>query len=332
MRGFIVGLFGAVLACSLGLARAEDSPSPDQRGTLSCLVKTAADLKLDAAPPQLDPRGLPSYVRLRMQFERADQPPVIEVLASTAGEALRAAVLAHVAGYRLPCLKERPVAAFQEFQFAPDLPPDGGPLLVTAGSASTHASCLVPPPQPFDPPTDRPGQLLKALVLLSFSGDANAPPGVRVVKTNADERFSKSVVKHVEGTRAPCRKAGDWPLYAEQMFVVRYGGDQVKPARFTKERVSLSEFLGYMPDARARHVFFDLDTMHCPFTLQWTLNQPWARNQVGEVGGRDPNREALVDWLARLHSGLKPELMEQLVGASLLVDVPCGPLEIKPAG
>jgi hypothetical protein len=329
-RAGLPAFLAALLICSPGIARAEPAPLPDQMSTLACLVKAGPALQLPAAALQLAAPAPPAYVRLRLLFESADRPPAVEVLASTADASVREAVLSHVAGYRLPCLTQRPLAAFQEFQFASDLLPAGGPLLPTRGPASTDSRCVMPPLQPLDPPTDRPGLLVKTLVLLSFSGDGESPPAVKVLGTNADERFIRVVVKHVEGTRAPCRKAGDWPLHAEQMFRVRYGGDQIKPARFTKERVPLSEFLGYMPDARDQRVFFDFDTMHCPFTLRWTLNQPWTRNQISEVDGRDPNREALVRWLSRLRSGLKPDLMEQLIGESLLVDVPCGQLNLRP--
>lgn len=325
MRRFMVALAGLLFA----LAAQAQAPLPDQRKTLACLVKAGPALQVDDAALQPTDKGVPAYVRLRMVFERADRPPVVEVLASTAANGLREAVLAHVAGYRLPCLGDRPVAAVQEFQFAPDLAPQGWPLLVVRGPASTDPSCAVPPAQRLEAPMDR-DVILKALVLMTFTGDGAAAPSVQVLRTNGGEAFRRSVTEHVAATRVPCRKAGDWPWYVEQMFVVRYG-DRIQGARFTKPRVSLEEFLGYMLDARERRLFLDLDTMHCPFTLRWTLNQPWARNQVQSVDGDDPNRVALHVWLASLKSGLKPELMEQLVGESLLIDVPCGQLNLKPA-
>ncbi|MBV8037439.1 hypothetical protein [Roseateles sp.] len=320
MRGFIVALAGSL--CALALAQ---PPLPDERKTLACLVKGGPALQIEDAGLQPDARGLPAYVRLRLLFERADRPPVVEVLASTASAGIRDVVLAHVTGYRLPCLETRPLAAVQEFQFAPDLMPQGGPLQVVSGPATADRKCLTYPKELGY--TAEPRVLDRALLALTFSGDATAKPEVVVLGTNGDASFVKAMLKNGKEWGQPCRKAGDWPLREEAIYLARMAGTHY--AQFKKKRVSLSEFLGYMKDASAARVFFDLDTMQCPFALRWTLHESWGRNRVLEAEGDNPNRALLVEWMRGLHSGLQPDMMNRLIGESLLVDVPCGQLDLK---
>lgn len=322
MRGFIVALAGFL--CALA-AQAQAAP-PDERKTLGCLVKGGAALQFDAAALQPDAKGLPTYVRLRLLFEHPDRAPAAEVLASTATEGFREAVLAHVAGYRLPCLGERPLAAVQEFQLAPDLLPQGGPLLVVRGPATSDRQCIRKPPSFYY--QAEPRVVERLLMEMTYSGDGDSPPTVKVVRSTGGDDFIRAMLKNSEEQRQPCRRASDWPLREEVLVRVSMAGTH--PAQFKKQRVPLAEFLSYMKDADDERVFFDLDTMQCPFALRWTLHEPWGRNMVREVEGDNPNRAGLIEWLKNLHSGLKPDSMQQLLGASLLIDVPCGRLNLLP--
>lgn len=82
--------------------------------TLAFLVRQRPPLTLTDAALQSAAQGLPAYVRVSLLFERADQPPSVDVLAGTASKEARDAVLTHVACYWLPCLGERSVAAVHQ--------------------------------------------------------------------------------------------------------------------------------------------------------------------------------------------------------------------------
>lgn len=317
-------LAALALSCTLGLVHADEAPLPDPDRTLACLVKGGPAVPLGNAAAQ----GLPAYVRLRLLFERADQPPVVEVLASTTTVEVRDAVLRQVAGYRLPCLETRPLAAVQEFQFPADLIPQGGPLAVVRGPATADLKCMVAPKE--IPYVAEPRVVDRALLRLTFHGDGDSPPEVKILGTNGDEQFMRVMLKSGKEWRQPCRKAGDWPHRDEMFYQVRMAGTH--PASFKKKRVSLAEFLGYTKDANDARVFFDFDTMQCPFTLRWSLHEPWGRNKVREVEGDNPNRALLIEWLRGLHSGLQPDMMNRLIGESLQIDVPCGQLNLPAAG
>lgn len=318
-------LAALALACGAGMAHADELPLPDEERTLACLVRGGPALSANAVW-RLNAQGVPAYVRVRLLFQRADQPPTVEVLASTAATDARNAVLAHVAGYRLPCLAQRPLAVVQEFQLAPDLAPQGSPLWPVTGPATADRTCIVRGPAFAYSPEPR--VVDRMVMAFTYSGDGDAAPEVAVLGTNGDDQFTKFMVKHGREWRQPCRKVGDWPHREEVAFQVSMAGTH--PAEFKKKRVALSEFLGYMKDVHGPRRFFDFDSMQCPFTLRWTLHEPWGRNRVREVEGENPNRVALIEWLRGLHSGLDPSQMSRLIGQSLTVEVPCGTLNLPP--
>ena len=70
--------------------------------------------------------------------------------------------------------------------------------------------------------------------------------------------------------------------------------------------------------------------MNCPFQVAWTLGKPAVENRVGEVGAPDLNRAEFLGWLASLEMDVQGQPYEQMVGQTVIVNVPCGNLNLAP--
>jgi hypothetical protein len=81
-------------------------------------------------------------------------------------------------------------------------------------------------------------------------------------------------------------------------------------------------------NVEARPVNFELDTMGCPFRLNFTLGRPALPNRVTESGTPNANRRGFIAWLEELELALTKEEFENLLGAELFIDVPCGTIKL----
>ena len=91
-----------------------------------------ADREVFACLTQIAPAARPAYTTaavrageqgrllVQLKFDRPDEPPTMTVLAAPKGRYLRTAVQDFIAGYRLPCLKDKPVVGRQMFTFRID--------------------------------------------------------------------------------------------------------------------------------------------------------------------------------------------------------------------
>lgn len=88
------------------------------------------------------------------------------------------------------------------------------------------------------------------------------------------------------------------------------------------------DFVGHLKDLDTHRVRFDFATMGCPFTVELGMNQPYAPNSAGEVGGTNLNRTAFLAWLRGVSLRTPRETERFLVGATMRVLVPCGALDL----
>ena len=89
-----------------------DRADEARRRMLAC-ISHAEGIPRPEYPAESRRREEQGKVFLKVRFVAPDKPPEVDVLASTKFNALRAAVLKHAEGLRLPCLKAEPIEVTQ---------------------------------------------------------------------------------------------------------------------------------------------------------------------------------------------------------------------------
>jgi len=319
-------LMAGILSLS-DLARASVSEEILEEGRLQCLQRGTQPLQVSQADMENERERHPSYMRVQLEFRYSDQPPVVTLLVNTAQERVHDKVLAYLAQYRLPCLGDGgPLTVTQEFHFDPLAGADGKPLREVALARDPKRACVVMPKEGPDVPRSISAGVAKVLIEATFSGDGNAEPEVKVL--HADGRmFERSVRANLADYRMPCRKAGDKPFRFRQTFT--FAADAT-PARFTSPLMSLSSFLGSIRDITQKRAYFDFATMACPFRVQWEALRPVQANEARSVGAPNANRAEFLAWLGSLELALTDKQTRALLGESVVIDVPCGVLNLDP--
>jgi hypothetical protein len=272
-----------------------------------------------------------------MRFTSPTLPPEvgdIDVSAGTFRAQFRQSVLDFVASYRVPCLNpEQPSALRQEFVFVPH---DGRPvtMFATRDEQALRIARLqrcVTQPEPRTLPEYPPQLVLSevqttVVLRLAFTGPT-AEPAITVLNDGGSVLFPRAVRKHADGYRMPCHD-GAGPAEIIMTYVFMVSGAQ----RLILRDMPLVNLLGSVKGIRSANVFFDFSTMGCPFDLRFRLLQPYAPNEVGEVGPTHPDRAHFLDWLSRQQLELRPSDINALIGQHALVNVPCTVLDLGQRG
>lgn len=331
MFKIVVALLALMAGLGLQPAQAQ-TPLPDRSGelALACLVRPEAAL---AYPEEVLKQRLSGFYRVQMRFTDANKRPEVEVLYEAGSTGLHEAVLDYVSRMRLPCLKPgQTVMALQEFSFDAlgvgrvKSPP---PLNVPSSQAASYTQCLRSSGQPLElSEPSRPSRSVNTikdgnLIVEVYFNAPDRPPEVKVIYDSMYAANRDNILEYLSKYRLPCLPAGQ-RTGIEQQFSVHWGGN----LKFAFNDLSLVKFLGLVKDLNARPVEFNLDTMGCPFRLRWTLGRPATANRVYEVGESNANRLPLLAWLRELELNLTKERFEGLLGAELLIDVPCGTIKL----
>ncbi|HEV6967416.1 hypothetical protein [Roseateles sp.] len=337
MRIAVVVTFIAWVA--IGFSRAAQAQiveldRPDSQA-LSCLQKTGPAIRY---PAQDEAIRAPGHLRLSLKFTAPDRAPEVTVLFRAASEAMLDQVRWFVRGYRLPCLPAdgAAVLAVQEFEFKPRVT---DPITWTAPRAVVEQearaaqdspkalTCLRTPKTPPEfAGTPWQGEIANVFVELTFTAP-DSPPAVKVAYAGANASGTQidAVTEYVQRYRLPCMAPGGKPYSVQQQFQFRpYGAG----ARVFKDAVPLRTFLASIKGIRGMQARFDLRTMGCPFQVAWTLGKPALDNRVGQIGTPDLNRTEFLVWLAGLQMDLKERSFEELLGQTVIIDVPCGTLNL----
>jgi len=316
-----------------------DTTEIADNSALQCLQRGTEPLKLTPEDIETAQGRHASYMRVKLEFRAPDQAPVVEVMANTARGRVYVAVLKYLDQYRLPCVGETskgPVTATQEFHFDPVGGADSKPLHLAENSLDPRRACLVLPHRPIQTQMDRATfkklwdrgvGVAKVIVEVRFTGDAASRPEIKTLHSDASS-FERSVRDHLADYSMPCRKAGDAPYAFRQNFTFAINKDF--PAKFSADVLPLQHFLTSVRDIQKQKVFFDLNTMACPFQVRWEHLRPVQSNDARSVGKHDANREEFLFWLRSLELELSAKQSRALLGESVFLDVPCGVLELRP--
>jgi hypothetical protein len=318
---------------SLGWGTAAANPSSvetDGRAQrlLQCLLPARGAVSDVDYPEELLRRHDDGIVRVRLEFDRPDQPPAIAVLFSTAVE-LTDVVRRRLYAYRLPCLPrgEQPVVAVQEFVFDPG---DGRAKFrsMPLSIQDTDENCrLVQSQVPVTYTAEAAARGEEGnVVVRSVYARPGPPSEVTVLNRIGSRSLERTARDAAMRDDVECRDAGarEWPLRAVRSFSFRMEGSADK----VFNALSLRDFLGHVKDLASHRVRFDLTTMGCPFEVDVSVFQPYAANGVGVVGAHDPNRSGFLSWLKELSLRIPPETEKFVVGRTIRVSVPCGVLDL----
>lgn len=301
---------------------------PGATSPFSCLSPAVADMPKPVYPPRELEMRADGFVRLRLEFTHPDRPPKVTSIFRTS-EHFEDAVLDRVRTYRLPCLDAAaaPVVAFQEFSFDPR---DGRPVLWSppAPVGATKRRCEA---HGLDTSNVRYPSLLPRgakdtnVLARATYGAPNEPPKIEILNKVRHRAFEFELISYLEKTSVDC--AGQdvkWPISALQVFKFHMEGNE----QVALQDMGLKAFVAAISGVDKHQVRFDLSSMSCPFDVQFRLYQPFAPNSVGEVGASDPNRTAFLAWLRTVSLRIPDETLNQVVGDTMRISVPCGVLDL----
>ena len=278
-------------------------------------------------------RRTSGQVRVKLSFTGGDVSPNIEVLAQHASGEMIDAVKRFAQAYRLPCLPAgQTVEAVQSFDFnAQGLVEGSRARAVPQAGSLSLAQCLRTPAKPPHLMSDMPYNTRLArkpkagnlIVQASFKA-IGEPPELKVIYNSLSSRDSDPMLEHVSAYRVACLPEPQRRFDFQQQFQVGVADGE----RAVLKNMGLVQLLGSVKDLEGERVRFDLGTMACPFQVHWAVGMPLMANTVREVGSRNLNRLEFLSWLSRLRLDVNQDMLEQLLGQSIVLDVPCGSINL----
>jgi hypothetical protein len=306
-------------------------PSPAQR----CLTRGTLLMGSPEYPEEPYRMKQGGKVLVDLSFARADAAPRIEKMTTEQADrfdsAFERSVRRFIEDYRVPCLKEGQTTSLrQEFLFVPN---DGRPVAMFATQSEpprrralldcmTHAK---PGTKPRYPTSDLSMNRQGTVVLRAVFSDAQSAPAIEVLDKGDGAWLGDSASEFARDYRLPCHD-GAGPVSTLQFYLFRIEGG----ARVALKDVSFLSLLGLFKGMREANVYFDFNTMGCPFDLRFAPQQPVLPNAVGEIGNSDPERRFFLDWLTRQQLDLSKQQLNALLGQESVVTVPCTVLNLGP--
>jgi len=327
-RGLAALLLGCLSALWVAAAWAQDTRlAPSE--ALACLSPPLAERGQPEYPAEALARKDGGTLSVELRFDAPDAAPRLRLLnKEVVFDSLVAAVRAHVAKLRVPCMNPgRPVTLRQTYVFIPEdgrrviseAPTDPDQLVRSQLLACmTHVDRAVAPPYPES--AMRLGLQGKVLIRLKFTRP-NAPPELERLAPARSNVLTKEVRWHVDGLRLPCLQ--DEPISVHQIYAFQFDGG----ARTVLKPLTLSELVS-VADRMPRPFTADLNLMGCPFELRWVYFQPYALNSVSELETTNPARRPLLDWLEQISLKLPTPTQEAVVGDVTTLSIPCGKVDL----
>jgi Gram-negative bacterial TonB protein C-terminal len=324
-RAASVVLAALVLAGAATAQTIVVSPSAAQR----CLTRGELTLGAPAYPQESFERRDGGRVLVELQFSRPDAPPSVKIIDDEGGRPFTDSVRTFVEAYRVPCLETGQSATLrQDFVFKPT---DGrrayfsAPIDADAQRQERLQACIAHrnPKERISYPNDaaKRGEHGTVILKLTFS-DATSPPAIAVLDGVNSAALRRATVEHAEGYRMPCQTGA--AVEFVQFYTYRFEGD----AKVLLNDMPLTGFLRHVKGIERANVYFDFNTMGCPFDVRLTLRQPFTANAVGELGTPNPERRFFLDWLRRRELNVDANTLKTLVAQETTISVPCAILSL----
>lgn len=308
-------------------------------------LETSAALRCLSPPPEQ--RGEPEYpfdawkasaagrVKVALVFNGPDLAPEVDVLQREGpDEHVRRfvdAVREHVATLRVPCVAEIGGQARLDivYVFRPDMRRVewSRPVDAADPGRALMLRCVVHVDREEKPPfpvwAQRAGVQGRVLARMRFHAK-DRPPEVQVYARSMAGELKRVVADWAEELRMPCHEGA--PIESVWTYVYRFRDD----AAYGFRAITLPQLLGAVRGLRRLTLQLDPNTMGCPFELRLAYRQPDLPNLVGEVGGIDPARRPLLDWLATVDLDLPQRTLDAVYGDTARLQVPCVKIDLKP--
>ena len=302
------------------------APSP----LSTCLVPPAATRGTPEYPAEQWKNGQAGRVVTELIFTGPQLRPEFKVIESSGDEAFIDAVRRHVRDYRLPCLEDAdiPARVRLEFDFRPTERTLAQPEATDPSLADRRQllKCVVNTRdrQPGYPSQARMQETQgRVLVTMRFVS-ADGPPEVTVLSRPASAVFVAPAREWAAHFRMPCFNG--LPLNTQYTLVYRMEG----AGDFGFRDLSLVQFVASIRNIREQRVFFDFNTMACPFEVRLQYLQPQRRNRVIQINQPHPARRAFLDWLADAELKLSERSQDAVFGDNVVLQIPCSRLNLQP--
>ncbi|MRD46936.1 hypothetical protein GHT07_06585 [Caenimonas koreensis DSM 17982] len=324
---FVTGAFVLLgLALCATAANAQTGLVADVEPYAQCLTSTEGPGARPVYPEGLYARKEGGRVVVEMEFSAPGQAPRVKVLGDAADADFVDAVKRHAGQLRVPCMQPGVLVKLQqEFVFVPNdgrkvswTTPEAGPSAGYRRECITRIDSASKPEMPRR--AAREGHTGAVIARIAFDG-LNTEPTVTLAYAGPHRELAETVVDYAKGYRLTC---GGPKLSAMQSFVFRFSDSATTVLRDT----TLVNFLRGVRNAAATPVFFDLNTMSCPFEVRLNYWQPASPNRVGEIGASVQARRPFLDWLATLRIKADTDIEAGVIGDSLTISVPCGKIDL----
>jgi hypothetical protein len=337
-RALVLG--GLLLAAGGAVAqqpRVELAPSEAQ----DCLRPPATQRGAPDYPFDAYKRGEAGRVQLRLTFTAAGQGPLVTVLAQEGDGSFVDAVRAHVQPLRVPCLAAGGAPAVLDIDdvFRPDdrsvhwFKPVDGDL----AERGRQLACLHMPEPPVYPHAALRAEVQAAVLAQLRFGAPDQPPTLQVHvradpgATLAQRRALAQMVQSVELSarrmRLPCHSGAPLDMVTTYFFRLEHA-----PQHGFKPGLTLPALLPAVRGISQQRLAVDTSRMGCPFDVALAYRRPPLANAVAELGGTDPARRPLLEWLAQDEFELPAVMLDAIYGDTATITVPCFKIDLNPTG
>jgi hypothetical protein len=327
MLGVVVGVLAGLPAVAHAEPAAELASSPAQR----CLSPVVDGRVKPVYPPKLYDLKLGATVEAEFEFAGPDRRPEVHIDGEPRDE-FGEAIEEYARQLRVPCMNagEGPVRLRQTFVFVPN---DGRKVMwstpadVANPGREEMTKCVVKPsPAGIRYPGRMARELRDGTVIarVRFS-DPAAAPSFELLSNGGDSSFGEAVASYIEQLRMPCLTNG--PVEENYCFEFRMEGGGNSTRRVLKD-LPLSTFLAAVKPVNAGSVFFDTNTMACPFDVRLTFQQPFEPNKIEELEEDVPARHPLLDWLGQRQFDLDVKHSAELLNQQMIIHVPCVKIDL----
>ncbi len=305
-------------------------PMLERSAAERCLTPPPAERGRPEYPPDELERRDGGRVRIELVFTAPDRAPRMRLLEDVVNGNFVAAVRRHIGVLRVPCMLPgtEPVRLVQTYSFVPN---DGRTVMASMARSAdrserdAHFKCLtriVPGDHPEYPMLAlRREAQGKFFARMTFASPTS-PPSVSFAAGPEDRSLRQSIEDYALGFRMPCMAGEPVSLLTLYSFIL-VGGERT--------RLKDQPLVSYLRNARDLQlpVFFDFNTMGCPFDLRLRYWAPHQHNDVREIETSLPERSAFIDWLATIALKFDEKTNTEVLGESMTLSVPCGKLDLK---
>lgn len=325
----LLGAAAWLLSASAAHAQAESELSSSP--ALRCLTPASDDRVKPPYPPTLYEAKIGASIEVEFEFTAPDRRPKVHIEGQPRDE-FEDAIEDYAKQLRVPCMTAggAHVHLRQTFDFTPN---DGRKVVWTTPVDEADAGrqeqlkCIVKPsPTLIHYPAAMmwDGREANVLVRARFS-DPTTAPSFEVIYDGGHRSFAQAVVGYLGELRLPCLAGGPVDDNFEFQFRLDGGG---KLTRRVLKDLPLQTFLAAVKPIKPGSVYFDTNTMKCPFDVRLRSRQPLEVNKVEELEEDVPGRHAFLDWLAERELNLDRNAAGEVYGQSMVVHVPCVKIDL----